>query len=701
MNTINRKHIRVPVISLLLAGTGLLCALCGCRSLPQSGFDPSGERLFESCPLNSANCNLFGRKKDTPPVTTETSTAGTPAQPEGASVYNPNPIGTPASTLPGDFGAGRSNDAVPAYGSTATAAAPGFRGINTAIIASPETDITTPVFEDTGGYALPTIPVEGPAMIMTPREQIAPVGSEVVLISSYLGTKDRLITNEKVEWTLEGVGTIENFDAGSCCDPLFFDYVKAKKVTDRYAVTKTSQVYQTLDRGTPDTNDDIHLLRGQTWVSVNSMKEGTTHVTAFAPAMNDWSKRTDVGIIHWVDAQWVIPRLAIAPVGETRALTTTVLRQTNGQPRSGWIVRYEILNGPPAGFGQSSMQIEEVATDLSGQATVLLTPRDQQAGTNTIAIRIIRPAGVDGSDRRVTVGSETVRQTWSGTPNILVNIKGPNDAKIGQELPYQITVQNRTSAFVQGVVALPVPPLASYIRSTPAAQQQGSTLLWNVDLQPNSTSEIALVLRQGSAGSLWLRPEFRHQGSRIASSTVTGPVPSQTIPPRRNPPKTVDNTAKNTPPEAERFPGRTATTPTQPPPTDSAAVFQPQQKQGLNLQIQIDPTTKVEYNKPFNFYFTVKNNATAEVRNVRLQIPLPQEFRGQTILAASNPKGEAKNYADRNVVELQVPSIQPGGSAHIQLQYPTIGQQGYTLTGEVYVNDQFVDRVTQKVMPGN
>ena len=683
---------------LLFAGLGLLCALAGCQSLPRSGFDPYGERLFESRPL--ANCPLFNRSTNSSPTTVSSTPVAIPQQQQqadGAGIYTPPPV-----ALPGELGAARTNPAVPQYGSTATALPPGANAVTTALILNPDAG-PSPVFAETGGYALPTVPVSGPAVIMTPREQIAPLGSEVVLIASRLGNKDRLVTNEKIEWALEGVGTIEKFDSGSCCDPLFCDFVKAKKVTDRYAVTKTSQVYQTLDRGTADTTDDIQLLRGQTWISVNSLKEGTTHVTAFAPDMADWSTRTDVGIVHWVDAQWVLPRLAIAPVGESLALTTTVLRATNGQPRQGWIVRYEILNGPAAGLGASGAQIEEVATDLSGQATVILSPSEQRAGTNTIGIQIIRPAGVDG-DRRITVGSEMVRQTWSGNPSVLLKIIGPNEARRDQELLYEITAENKTSSSVKGIVALPIPPLATYIRSEPMGTLQGSTMLWNVDLLPNSTAKIDVVLRSGTAGSLWLRPEFRRTSSPVVSAPIPSPSPSSVIPspsPSGSNATVFPGTQQNPPPLIDNPP--------------AASIFA---KPALSAQIEQvagDPNTGT-----LRFFVRVTNTGMSDAKNVLLLVPLPEELRGRTIDADWSTDWDllpvvagreislidgkptswrvGQNEA-KSLVFIEAPTLSAGKEFYLLLEYPPVGPQGYNVTCSVQADGQAVERASQRIVP--
>jgi hypothetical protein len=679
---------------LLIVGLGSVCTL-GCQSLPNSGLDPYGERLFERSPLS--DCKLFPHKRqDTTPTQPPVSDSALGSL-GGASVYQPPGGTSTASTLPGNLGGATSSTAVPnvpVYGTTATILGNAPRGINTAIVQNPQNE-TKRAFEETGGYALPTQPVEGPAILMTPREQIAPVGSEVVLVASYLGNGDRLITNEKIEWNLEGAGTIEQFDKGSCCDPLRFDFTQAKKITDRYAITKTSQLFQTIDRGTVDTKDDLHLLRGQTWISVNSMKEGTTHVTAFAPALGDWSRRTDAGIIHWVDTQWVLPRMSIAPVGESRVLTTTVLRQTNGQPRKGWIVRYEILNGPAAGLGSSGYQVEEVETDISGQASVMLIPRENITGTNTIAVRIIRPSGVDGADRRVTVGSETIRQTWSGSSGIRPVITGPEMVRRGQDIPYTISLNNTTGTASRGVLMMEIPVLATYVNSTPLAQRQGNALLWNIEVLPQATTTFQVVLQAGNnVGDIFPKAWFYPQGTQpVLPSHVTGvgvsPVPDPASVPPTIP--TTPSTGATTFPNGGNTGNAGSTTPNTGASNTGAAVYvpTPATASGIKANLRLNPKNHIQVGQAFDFFFTVENTGASEIRNVKMQISVPPEFANQQLRAASDPGKpiEPIHFNKENIVVLNIPVLAPRQIATLNLEYPTIQRQGYQIVGEVFVDN--------------
>jgi hypothetical protein len=620
---------------------------------------------------------------------------------------------TSSSALPGNFGSPSASSTNPAYGSTATAVNPNIHGINTAVVPVENAEGLKPCFEESGGYVVATGPIEHPALLVSPVEQIAPVGSEVVLISSYLGRRDRLVTNEKVEWNLEGVGSFLKFDQGSHCDPLFGDIVKARKVTERFVITKTSRFFQTLNRGTPETRDDLHILQGQTWVSVNSLREGTTHVTAFAPSLSDWSRRTMFGLIHWVDAQWVMPVLPIASVGDSRVLTTSVLRRTNGQPRQGWVVRYEILSGPPAGLGSTMAQVQEVLTDVSGQASVVLSQRESQGGTNTISVQIIRPSsGVDAPtiDKRITVGYETLRQTWGGNAGVRVSIKGPERGNIGEELPYKIIVTNNTADKSEGVLTLSIPPVAGYVRSTPPIYTQaGQVLYWNVEIPAKSTAEVDVVLRQDVGGRMMLGANFTPDGrvnysgnDNIIGSPNWGSRENPVYP-NANPPRSRDIASI-----APVLPDNGTINPAAPPPTWGNSVTIPgaptnnippigtnDNFEQLKLDVAVNPETVLQVGKEFEILLKLENKGTVDVKNLVLQIPIPTELRNLERYVFKGPE----NLRDTRAMEIdhrgfniiqKIETINAGNIVIMRVRFPTLLPAGYSIVGELLINSKLV-----------
>ncbi|MDR1486043.1 MAG: hypothetical protein LBT09_14645 [Planctomycetaceae bacterium] len=721
----------------LLAGLVFFCVfvlfgVVGCRSLPRSGIDQSGDRLFESCPFQNVlpnDCRLFGQNQNS---------NSNPNSPSSSSVSIPNnnvvpsnsPLNSsanlsstpslsasvPSSNLPGNFGSSSAGTStIPFYSSTATAVNPNIHGVNTAVVPVENASGLRPCFEESGGYVIATGPIERPALLVSPIEQIAPVGSEVVLIASYLGRRDRLVTNEKVEWNLEGVGSFLKYDQGSHCDPLVGDFVKARKITERFIVTKTSRFFQTLNRGTPETRDDLHILQGQTWVSVNSLREGTTHVTAFAPSLSDWSRRTMFGLIHWVDAQWVIPVLPIASVGESRVLTTSVLRRTNGQPRQGWVVRYEIVSGPAAGFGTTMAQIQEVSTDISGQASVVLFQREPQSGTNTISVQIIRPGGgVGGQDgaadgsKRITVGYETLRQTWGGNAGVRVSMKGPERGNIGENLPYKIIVTNNTAVKSEGVLTLSIPPVAGFVSSVPPIfTQAGQILYWNVEIPAKSSVNVDVVLRQGTSGRMMLGASFTPRGRVNVSGGMTTDG-SNISSPARDPasiaPVLPDNAKGG---NAAKLDGAATawgndsvtfhgapTTGNATPINNAGGKFEQ-----LQLGIMVNPSTVLKVGEEFEILLNLENKGTVDVSNVVLRMPIPAELRNWEKYEFKGARALRDNRTievDRNSFNIvqKVGVIKAGKVVTMQIGFPKLLPAGYSVIGELLIDGKLVKQTS-------
>ena len=363
------------------------------------------------------------------------------------------------------------------------------------------------------------------AVILFPRATVAPVGSEVVMLAAVRGSDDYLRTNERVEWMLSptGVGEFVEVDKGSWTDPLVCDYTRARKIDNGFAVNSTSRRLLRLTRGTPQLNDDVHVLRGQAWVTITSPIEGTSNVTAYAPNVHGWESRKDSARIHWVDAQWSFPSPVISSAGSTRVLTTTVARHTDQSARSGWLVRYEIMDGPAAGFSPSGTQVAEVQTDGSGAASVEIFQKQPSAGTNRIAIRVICPAGLCGSELRepVTVGNGCTLVTWSSA-DVSVRMSGPASGSIGSRLKYRIEVSNPGDLAADDVVVSEaIPGGMSYVTSSPPAEQTGNTIRWPVgSLGAGQTRTFEAEYRAEREGRVEVCAEASAAGGFSASQCV-------------------------------------------------------------------------------------------------------------------------------------------------------------------------------------
>lgn len=340
-------------------------------------------------------------------------------------------------------------------------------------------------------------------IVLCPRATVAPIGSEVILLAGVRGPDQYLRTNERVEWMIDpgSVGQFVDLDKGSWTDPFVGDFTRARKVDNCYAVNTTSRRLLRLTRGTPDTSDDVEVLKGQSWVTLTSACEGTTDVTVYCPGVSPWQSRTETCQVHWVDAQWSFPSIAMAESGGRQLLTTTVTRQSNCAPRTGWIVRYEITGGPPAAFAPDGAQVVEIPTDPQGKASVELYQTESQAGTSKISIQVIRPAGLGCPDQRIIVGRTCLAQTWSA-PSLGVRVLGPAAGSVGSNNGFRIEVSNPGDMAAEGVMlTTPVPPGLSYVSASPASEGTGNTLRWTIGrLAPGEVRSIALDLRADRAG---------------------------------------------------------------------------------------------------------------------------------------------------------------------------------------------------------
>ncbi len=457
----------------------VVCAamVCGCANFQMPRIDPTGESLFVY---------------DSPPA---------------ASGYGTTPYGqTPYHSTP-------------AY-STST---PGYYGT------------PAPSYDEIPGQMRWG---DNVCITLSPTRTIAPVGSEVVLLAGVVDVEGFLRTNERIEWTLSpaGVGHFVDFDKQSWTDLLLWDFTRPKKISNNFAVTSTSRTYLRLTRGTPAANDDVAVLRGQTWITVASDTEGTSQVTAFAPSVYGWNRRKQTATIHWVDAQWRLPPPSINPAGTSHVFTTSVTRHSDGSPCVGWRVRYEIVGGPAAGFAPDGAQITEVATDTAGQASVEIFQRQPASGTNRVMIQVIRPATLascveaTAAGKRIVVGSGSTSKTWT-SPEISVQKTGPAVASVGATITYRIEVATPGDLPTRDVVLTDeLPEGLDYLDSTPAATQTGRQLRWQLgQLAARQTRVLEVRFRTNRQGTMTSCAEATAAGGLRARDCVTTTVGAATV----------------------------------------------------------------------------------------------------------------------------------------------------------------------------
>ena len=345
------------------------------------------------------------------------------------------------------------------------------------------------------------VPGSGPIVLTTPDEQIALIGSEVILFANYKGDDDYLRVGERIEWSLGGVGHIQTTNTTQCSNILTLDFNKDKKVSDRYAVTSTLHYEGTIDRGSADEQGKIPHLAGQSWISIQSAEEGTSTVTAFAPTIKDWNRRTSSATVHWVDAEWVYPRADITKYSDPKIFMTQVKKRSSGAPCPNWIVRYEVVGGPSAGLGPNNSKVLEVPTDAEGKASIEFYLLEGNTGTSTVKATIIRPAGVDGGTKRLELHSANLTNYWSAEAPLSMRTNPPPQMRWGEQAEWTINIDNRSDVTKTGVVTLPLPSHVKLLSSvtqpssrTPQADG-GELVAWNVEFRPVQTAQIKFVLQ--------------------------------------------------------------------------------------------------------------------------------------------------------------------------------------------------------------
>lgn len=458
------------------------------------------------------------------------------------------------------------------------------------------------------------------SVTLSPRALVAPVGAEVVLLGGVLGEDNYLTTNARMEWMIAqgSVGHFVNIDESSCWNYLVLDFTRPHKVSETYAIGTTSRQTQQLTRGTPSPQDDVYVLSGQTWITLTSPVEGTSYVTAFSPEVRTWEGRQRSATIHWIDAQWQFPPPSVNPAGTKHVFTTTLTRLTSHGPVAGWLVRYQILDGPPAGFAPNGATVVEVPTNPLGQASVEIFQKQPAHGTNRVAIQVIRPEMPGG--QRVVVGSGATSKTWSA-PQMSLLKTGPAAVAVGATLSYRIQLSNPGDQPADQVVLTDeVPQGAVCLGSNPQAESDGGRLRWNVGTLPPGTARVFEVsLRADRPGSLnacaeAVTPSGLRARNCIATTVTPTPLMSAPAPcSPASPPRAAPAVSAPCPaaPLASAAPPAGPAAPSTPAPSAPPAAK-------VRIELRIEGREQATVDEKVKYQITVTNTGTAPASGLKL-----------------------------------------------------------------------------------
>ena len=370
-------------------------------------------------------------------------------------------------------------------------------------------------FAPSRGYLLEPGPFSASntsAITVAPGEIVAPINSEVVIVSTVYGPTGQPMPGRRVEWMIAQGGVGEFVTLADRDETSFGHSVRnlPKKVNNTFAIGESSAVNTLITRGTPSRADDVALTVGQTWITATSTIEGTSHVTAFGPDVHSWDRRRSTATISWVDAKWVPPPPAVVKTGDKHLLTTTVTRQTDGTPLVGWRVRYEILNQPVGTAATSSegSQVIEVTTNDSGKAIAEIGQPSPTATTVPVNVQLFRPSDpANPNSKRALIGSVNTQVTWADA----APISTPSNSPITNP-------------------PLTTPPITNLpITSPPTTNSSSIDLTITPPSQPVSVGQEALFVinitnRGNSPGTGWTLTDTYSDGLQFRSPAPTGGI---------------------------------------------------------------------------------------------------------------------------------------------------------------------------------
>lgn len=348
-----------------------------------------------------------------------------------------------------------------------------------------------------------------------PQEATNPVRAQQLIIATVYDEKGVPRRNRKVEWTVEGVGTIIEVDESGLIQ-------RGHKVDSRSAVSYTAFREHLFTRGNQDPSDDFMVRPGQTFIIVSSAVEGDTHITAHSPDIESWENHHVVVTTHWVDASWRLPPPAVQRAGTPVVCTTQVFRPGNQQPLPGYRVRYRILDGPPAFFLPGRGQEEFALSDLAGNAGVTLVQTEPRSGINRIGVEVIQPP-VPSAPAGTIVGQGETQVDWQG-PQISLSNTAPPTAPVGSDLPLTLNVSNTGQVACQEITLRePLPEGVQLVRSNPPAIVDGNQLVWTLPALPGGKGHtVQAVLRSNKPGPVVLTASARtHEGLTEQTKATT------------------------------------------------------------------------------------------------------------------------------------------------------------------------------------
>ena len=330
-----------------------------------------------------------------------------------------------------------------------------------------------------------------------PGDVSLPVRGQQVLIATVYDADDTPRRKRRVEWIIEGPGTIIEVDESGVFSG------RGYKVDNKYAVSYTDYFEHVVDRGNDNPDDDFAIRPGQTWCVVSSAVQGLTTVTAYAPEIHDWDKNRVFTKLNFIDCDWKFPPTAKARAGGEVSLTTVARTFSDKAPLAGYQVRYKLLDDAEnsvfrltsqGGENTKSTTTADVTTDAAGRATVTLAQPKARRGSSRVSVEVVKadPKKPDAEPVVIARGETTVE--WQAA-DLGLTVTAPRNVPVGKDFTVQLAVANNSDiSMKESAVSASFPPEIEVLNLDPEpARRDGRQYYWNVAALPSGSQKLLTV----------------------------------------------------------------------------------------------------------------------------------------------------------------------------------------------------------------
>lgn len=291
---------------------------------------------------------------------------------------------------------------------------------------------------------------------------IAKVGHAVTIVATVLRANGERAVDEPIEWVLAGgsVGRI-----GECSGSAGGGPREEAARSPFFSAGRSAGVAPGSDAPPPLLDDPGVLAAtaspsalepGQAACVLHSDVAGSAYLTVRAPRIADRTKQERTLRVHWRRARLQFTRSLQATLGGSARLVARVVDDSNGEPLSGYRVRYQVDPRGATVFDGGVWETDAVS-DAGGFAVARVQHRAPTApATSEVVVRLLGTEAVVGEPPVVLEDVKTTIE-WSALPVRLIG-EAPEASAIGEWAKIRVQVETEDARLPEGLVLVAVLP---------------------------------------------------------------------------------------------------------------------------------------------------------------------------------------------------------------------------------------------------